>query len=161
MMRFQPSCALLFFLATSCSLHAQQNANTQSEAPKRAATQSATSGKTNPAKDPRVERLLIERRANAQTMLGTLAADAARFTDSTVRARTLARVADQLWEGDQERARAQFCAAWDAAGVAEKEANERLEKYHQQRATISGFNSAPAFPQVRREVLRLATKRDR
>jgi hypothetical protein len=94
-------------------------------------------------------------------MLVTLAADAAKFTDSTVRARTLARVADQLWESDQERARALFRAAWDAAGVAEKEVNERFEKYHQQRETISGFSSVPAFPRVRREVLRLATKRDR
>jgi len=160
-MRFQPSCALLFVLVSSCSIHAQQNANAQSEAPKRAATPPATSGKTNPAKDPKAERLLIERRTNAQSMLITLAADAAKFTDSTVRARTLARVADQLWESDQERARGLFRAAWDAAGVAEKEINERFEKYHQQKEIISGFSSAPAFPRVRREVLRLATKRDR
>jgi hypothetical protein len=155
MMRFQTSCALLFFLAASCSLHAQ------SEAPKRAVIQPATSTKTNPAKDLKVERLRLERRASAQSMLVTLAADANRFTDSVVRARTLARVADQLWESDEERARTIFRAAWDAAGIAEKEVNERFEKYHQQRETTAGFSSAPSFPRVRREVLRLATKRDR
>jgi hypothetical protein len=162
MTRFQPSCALLFFLAASCSIHAQQNANAQSEAPKRAATQPATSGKTNSAKDPKAERLRLERRANAQSMLITLAADAAKFTDSTVRARTLARVADQLWESDQERARALFRAAWDAAGIAEKEVNERYEEYQRQiEKQTTGFSSVPSLPRVRREVLRLATKRDR
>jgi hypothetical protein len=160
-MRFQSSCALLFFLAASCSIHAQQNANAQSEAPKRAATPPATSSKTNPAKDPKAERLRLERRSNAQSMLVTLAADAAKFTDSTVRARTLARVADQLWESDEERARSLFRAAWEAAGIAEKEVNERYEKYQQQRETTTGFSSLPSLPRVRREVLRLATKRDR
>jgi hypothetical protein len=94
-------------------------------------------------------------------MLITLAADAGRFTDSVVRARTLARIADQLWESDQERARALFRAAWDAAGIAEKEVNERYEKSQQQRETTTGFSSVPSLPRVRREVLRLATKRDR
>jgi hypothetical protein len=94
-------------------------------------------------------------------MLVTLAADANRFTDSVARARTLARVADQLWTTDEERARALFRGAWDAAGIAEKEVNERFEKYHRQRETIAGFSSVPSLPQVRREVLRLATKRDR
>ncbi|HWP54398.1 MAG TPA: hypothetical protein VN476_09665 [Pyrinomonadaceae bacterium] len=93
-------------------------------------------------------------------MLVTLAADAVKFTDSTIRARTLARVADQLWESDQERARSLFRASWDAAGIAEKEVNERYEKY-QQRETTTGFSSVPSLPRVRREVLRLATKRDR
>jgi hypothetical protein len=161
MMRFQTSCALLFFLAASCSLHAQQNSNVQSESPKRAATQPATSGKTNPAKDPKAERLLIERRTNAQSMLVTLAADASRFTDSVARARTLARVADQLWESDEERGRSLFRAAWDAAAIAEKEVGERYQEFWRKQESNPGFSSFPASPGVRREVLRLATKRDR
>ena len=77
-------------------------------------------------------------------MLVTLAADAAKFTDSTVRARTLARVADQLWESDQERARALFRAAWDAAGIAEKEVNERYEEVSAaERRAKTGFSSVP------------------
>jgi hypothetical protein len=160
MMRFQPSCALLFFLATSCSIHAQQNANAQSE-PKRAGTQPVASGKTNPSKDPKAERLRLERRANAQSMLVTLAADANRFTDSVVRARTLARVADQLWESDEERARTLFRGAWDASGIAENEVGERYRVFWEKQKSKPGFSSFPALPVVRREVLRLATKRDR
>lgn len=162
MMRFQLSSALLFFLAASCSLPAQSNTRVQAEAPKRAGADQSNSSKTNPAKDPRAERLRLERRANAQSLLVTLAADAAKFNDSTVRARTLARVADQLWESDKERGRALFRAAWDAAEIAEKEVAERYEElWRQQEAKTTGFSSFPSRPQVRREVLRLATKRDR
>lgn len=162
MMRFQPSCALLFFLAASCPIHAQSNVNQQSEAPKRAEASPVASSKPNPAKDPKAERLRLERRANAQSMLVTLAADAAKFTDATARARTLARVADQLWDSDKERARALFRAAWDAVAIAEKEIGERYDEYERQReANTTRFSSVPAMPQVRREVLRLATKRDR
>jgi hypothetical protein len=157
-MRFQPSCALLFFLAASCSIHAQQNANAQSEAPKRAATQPATSGKTNPAKDPKAERLRLERRANAQSMLVTLAADAVKFTDSTVRARTLARVADQLWESDQERARALFRAAW-TPGSPKRKLTSVMKRYQRRKKNDNRVQLCPSLPRVRRG-LRLATKRD-
>lgn len=94
-------------------------------------------------------------------MLLTLASDAAKFTDSVARARTLARVADQLWENDHERASALFRAAWDAAGIAEKEVGERYDAFWRQQKAKPGFSSFPALPGVRREVLRLATKRDR
>jgi hypothetical protein len=94
-------------------------------------------------------------------MLVTLAADAGRFTDSLARARTLARVADQLWESDEERARSLFRAAWDAAGIAEKEVVERYQEFWRKQESKPGFSSLPASPGVRREVLRLATKRDR
>ncbi len=162
MMRFQSSCALLFFLAASCLIHAQSNVNKQSEAPKRTESSPGTSSKPNPTKDPKAERLRLERRANAQSLLVTLASDAARFSDSVTRARTLARVADQLWESDHERARELFCAAWNAAAIAEKEVGERYEEYLRQReAKTTGFSSIPSRPQIRREVLRLATRRDR
>ena len=161
-MRFQLSCALLFFLAASCPTVAQSNPNTQSEASKRAGNNQTDSSKGNPAKDAKAERLRLERRANAQSLLVTLAADAAKFNDPTVRARTLARVADQLWESDKERARTLFRAAWDAAEIAEKEADERLEELsRQQESKRVTYSSFPSRPQVRREVLRLATKRDR
>jgi hypothetical protein len=56
-------------------------------------------------KDPEAEGSLKERRANAQSLLISLAADARNFTDQTLRARTQARIADILWEADPERAR--------------------------------------------------------
>lgn len=161
-MRLQLACALLFFLAASCPIHAQPNPRVPAEAPNRAAANQANPSKANPAKDPKAERLRLERRANAQSLLVTLAADAVKFNDSTARARTLARVADQLWESDKERARALFRAAWDAVEIAEKDVAERYgEQRQQQESKTGGFNSFPSRPQVRREVLGLATKRDR
>ena len=159
-MRFQLACGLLCFLAPSCLIPAQSNV--QGEMSKRPGTDQADSSKTSPAKDPKAERLRLERRANAQSLLVTLAADAGKFNDSTVRARTLARVADQLWESDKERARALFRAAWNAAEIAEREVAERYEElWRQQESKTAGFSSFPSRPQVRREVLRLATKHDR
>ena len=46
--------------------------------------------------DGEAERLLRERRANAQSLLISLAADAATYTDQRLRARTLARIGDAL-----------------------------------------------------------------
>ena len=56
-------------------------------------------------KDVEAELLLRERRANAQSLLLNLAADARNFNDAALRARTLARIADGLWETDRERSR--------------------------------------------------------
>ena len=62
-----------------------------------------------------------ERRANAQSLLISLAADAATFTDQRLRARTLARIGDALWENDPERAKAMFRKAWEAAEAVDEE----------------------------------------
>ena len=57
------------------------------------------------------ERLLRERRANAQSLLISLATDARNFTDAAVRARSQARIADMLWEADRERSRTMLRSA--------------------------------------------------
>jgi hypothetical protein len=116
-------------------------------------------GKTE--KDPEAERLLRERRANAQSLLISLAADAANYTDQTLRARTLARVADVLWDADPERARAMFRKAWDAAETVDDD-NRRitLEEIKQQEAK-RGSVAVTRRPSIRNEVLRLAARRDR
>src|SRR5260370_21402806 len=49
------------------------------------------------AKDPEAERLIRERRAQAQSLLIALAADAGDFHDQMLRARTPARTATPLW----------------------------------------------------------------
>ena len=56
------------------------------------------------AKDAEAERVLKERRDNAQSLLLSLASDAGRFNDQTLRARTQARIADVLWTADPDRA---------------------------------------------------------
>jgi hypothetical protein len=123
----------------------------------------ATDGNVRPAKDPEAERILNERRANAQSVLINLAADARNFSDQTLRARTQARIADALWGADKERARTMFRAAWDAAEIADQEGRERLQQdIRQQRSKTGGQGYAVASPpNIRREVLRLAAQRDR
>jgi hypothetical protein len=77
-------------------------------------------------KNVEVERILKERRANAQSLLINLAADARNFSDPTLRARTQARIADALWEADRCRSRTIFCAAWEAAELADAEGQRRI-----------------------------------
>jgi hypothetical protein len=131
-----------------------------------AQTRGANSNPTrNPksAKDVEAERILKERRANAQSLLINLAADARNFKDQALRARTQARIANALWESDRERARVMFRAAWDAAETADKEGQERLqEDIRQTKAKTGGQSYAVATPpEIRSEVLRLAAKHDR
>lgn len=112
------------------------------------------------AREAEVERLLKERRANAQSLLINLAADARNFTDQVARARTQARVADILWETDRDRSRALFRAAWDAAEVADTEILRRANEAIKQQSNDDKIIS-PAARDLWREVLRLASKHDR
>src|SRR5262249_42772534 len=49
-----------------------------------------------------------DRRAQARSLLTSLATDARTFQDQTLRARSLARIADALWPVDNEQARFSF-----------------------------------------------------
>lgn len=155
--------AVIFLLVASCVAYGQSTKTAPTDSVKRPDANQSPSGRTKSAKDLEAERIRNERRANAQSLLFALASDATRFNDSTLRARTLARVADQLWEADRQRARALFRAAWDATMTAEKEARERSRQETRQSPakTSGGFSSAPSAPNVRREVLNLATRHDR
>jgi len=108
------------------------------------------------------ERLLKERRANAQSLLINLAADARNFTDPTVRARTQARIADALWDTDRERSRTMFRSAFDAAEAADAESQARMQEdiRQQQARTGRGGYVIASPPNLRREVLEFAAKRD-
>src|SRR5262247_3626511 len=79
-------------------------------------------------KDLEAERVLRERRANAQSLLISLASDADRYNDSKLRARTLARIAYALWDADAERARSLFRKAWDAAESVDQESQRKLQE---------------------------------
>src|SRR5213079_1601818 len=96
-MNYRPLLAIVCVLASSSLLFAQTNESTRTGSAKNVAARSKAE------KDPETERILRERRANAQSMLLTLAADAGRFNDQTLRARTQARIADVLWAADPER----------------------------------------------------------
>jgi hypothetical protein len=147
----------LLILFVFANIHAQSKNVNNSVARDEAAKDKA-------ARDLEAERILKERRANAQSLLVNLAAHARNFTDQALRARTLGRVADALWEADRDRGRTIFRAAWDAAENADQEGNQRFQEAERQaRAKAGGGGGGPASrpPDIRREVLRLATKHDR
>jgi hypothetical protein len=108
------------------------------------------------------ERQLKERRANAQSLLINLAADARNFNDPTVRARTQARIADALWDTDRERSKTMLRSAFDAAEAGDAESLARMqEDIRQQRTRNGGGGYVLATPpNLRREVLDFAAKRD-
>src|SRR5262249_36743521 len=113
-------------------------------------------------KELEAERRLNERRANAQSLLVSLAADARPFRDDTMRARSLARIGDMLWENDRERSRSLFRSAWDAAEIADTKSRERIQEdvSQQQARNPRGGYSVVSPPNLRREVLDLVAKRD-
>lgn len=133
--------------------------------------QSNEAGKTLPAKeiagkrktaaDLEAERLLKERRAQAQSLLISLAADAGSYTDQKLRARTQARIADALWEADPERARTLFRKAWDAAEIVDQDSQRQMQEQIKQQQAKNGNVAISGPPNVRGEVLRLAARRDR
>jgi hypothetical protein len=112
-------------------------------------------------KDAEAERILRERRDNAQSLLISLAADAGQFTDQTLRARTQARIADVLWAADPDRARALFRKAWESAEFVDQEGQRKLQEDINQQKAKGGGVAVTRPPNIRGEVLRLAARRDR
>ncbi len=110
----------------------------------------------------RAEQIAGERRAQARSLLVSLASDARSFRDQTLRARTLARIAEILWENDAERGRELFRKAWEAAVNADQDTERRRqEDIERQRIRSGGGFAIAAYPNVRGDVLRLAARRDR
>jgi len=102
-----------------------------------------------------------QQRALALSLLISLSNDARSFRDQKLRARTLARIADGLWEADPDQSRALFHKAWEAADVADVEAL-RLLREDMQRQQTGGRGAVGSLPpDLRAEVLRLAAKRER
>jgi len=102
-----------------------------------------------------------QQRALALSLLVSLSNEARSFHDQKLRARTLARIADGLWEVDPDQSRALFQKAWDAADVADEESG-RLFREDMQRQQATGRGAAGSLPpDLRSEVLRLAARRDR
>lgn len=152
-MRLQSFFVVVFSLAVYLTAGAQSKQPTASPPPMAEKTESELAA----------ERLLLERQANAQSLLINLAVDARHFNDATVRARALARIADMLWENDQDRSRSLFRSAWDAAENADAKGRERmLEDLRQKRAANPRGGYSWLDPgNVRREVLDLVSRRDR
>jgi hypothetical protein len=118
-------------------------------------------GDSKAARDAEAAKLLAERRAQARSLLISLAADARNFSDQTLRARTQARIADALWDADPERARTMFRNAWDAAEIADAEGQRRMREEVQRQKDKTGNSAIVGPPNLRGEVLRRAARRDR
>jgi len=163
MTRLPLPCLAAFCLSATfvCTVIAQPAATAaQPNGPKTAVpAKDAATGKT--AKDPEAERIIRERRAQAQSLLISLAADAGSYNDQKLRARTQARIADALWEADPERSRALFRRAWDAAEIVDREGRQRMQDEINQQQAKRGNSAVTGPPNVRGEVLRLAARRDR
>lgn len=107
------------------------------------------------------------RKEQARSLLVSLASDARSFRDQTLRARSLARIADALWDVDPEQGRALFRKAWEAADAGSRESDQRLNIRDGQ-VTINPEDFNPATirsiasrPDLRKEVLRYVARRDR
>ncbi len=150
--RFFP--VVLLLLAVTCAANAQSNET------KSVATSKEPASKL--AKNPDAERAIKERRAQARSLLVSLASDARNFTSTPLRARSLARIADALWEVNPEQGRALFRKGWEAAEVADAESDLKLqEEIRRQKAKTGGGFAVNVPPNLRREVLRLAARHDR
>jgi len=130
-----------------------------SEVKNAAPANSTNKGKS--AVDPEADRIIRERRAQAQSMLISLAADAGSYNDLTLRSRTLARIADVLWAADPERARTLFRKAWDAAEVVDREGQQRMQDDIRQQQAKGGSVAVTGPLNIRGEVLRIVARRDR
>ncbi|HYJ47430.1 MAG TPA: hypothetical protein VEV81_12525 [Pyrinomonadaceae bacterium] len=116
---------------------------------------------TKKAANSEANALAEQRRITALGLLTALADEAKGYRDQALRGRVLARAADALWESENERARLLFQSAWAAAEEADMESARRMEEdiRRQQQTTGSAAVSTP--PNIRNEVLRLASRRDR
>ena len=123
---------------------------------KKAAPARETAGR-GAAPDPLAE----TRRATAIGLVTALAEEARSFQDEALRARVQARAADALWETDQEKARALFRRAWDAAEVSDRESLRRFEEERERQRQGGGGVALMRPRDLRSEVLRLAARRDR
>ena len=133
--------------------------NAQSTDPKQALP-TKTTPKPTPSSNAALE--IKERRARARSLLVSLSTDARTFRDQTLRARSLARIADALWQVDSEQALLLFRKAWEAAEVADQESDRKLqEEINRQKARTGGGFAIKLPPDVRREVLKLAARHDR
>src|SRR5690242_17938863 len=93
------------------------SANAQSPEIKPAARTATAVTKSMPSND----RDVTARRTRARALLISLATDARSFRDQTLRARSLARIADALWSVHLEQGRLLFRKACEAAEIADQE----------------------------------------
>ena len=145
---------ILFFLTTAAAQDAQPKPAAQ---PQAAVAPKSNNKKASAAAKAKAD----EQKSLALSLLVSLATDARSFSDQTLRARTLARIADALWEPDPDQGRTLFRRAWDAASAADQDSARKLEEDRKKQEAATGSFAVVRGPNLRAEVLRLAAKRDR
>src|SRR5437762_312028 len=86
-------------------------------------TPNSQSGKIPSAASAKDDPELRQRRSVALSALQSLAIEARSYRDEPLRARVQARIADALWDQDQDAARTLFRRAWDVAETLEANAS--------------------------------------
>jgi hypothetical protein len=152
--------SLLLLLPLSTSARAQATSDKPGSQPQPVATPAKSTAR-NKANSAAARAKIDQQHALALSLLVSLANDARSFPDQKLRARTLSRIADALWEPDPEQGRALFRRAWDAAVVSDQESLRRMEEERKQQEAKTGSFSIAMPPDLRSEVLRLAARHDR
>ena len=158
-----PSLFLIPLLLTPAAATPAQE-TTAKTAPQPQATAPVSKPATRNKGTAAAEKARIEqRKALGISLLVSLANDARNYQDQKLRARTLSRIADALWEPDPEQGRALFRKAWDAAEASDQETARRQDEERQRQLRDDPDRPAAftAGPDLRSEVLRLAAKHDR
>jgi hypothetical protein len=98
----------------------------RSQAAKTKAAPDANVSKDKAAAKAQAESVREGRRARARSLLFSLSGEARAFRDQVLRTRSLAKIADALWDVAPDQGRTLFREAWDAATKAEEEGAQRL-----------------------------------
>jgi hypothetical protein len=155
----------LFSVLLSLSLplagRAQESSDKIGSQPKSPAVAPAKLAAKDKATSAAAKAKLDQQRALGLSLLVSLANEARNFSDQRLRARTLSRIADALWDADPEQGRALFRKAWDSAEIADQESARRMEEERQRQQAATGASGILSPPDLRSEILRLAAKRDR
>lgn len=110
--------------------------------------------KVSKPKQPKPDPEREQRRAIAISALQALAIEARSYRDEPLRARVQARIADVLWNLDQEGARALFRRAWEIAEAVDQSQTTNVPSRR------SPNTRTPVRANLRREILQLASRRD-
>ncbi len=156
---FLPLGFVLLVLLTP-AIHAQQTSEKSAAPPQPGASPGKSTGTSKAAAAAEKARA-DQQKALALSLLVSLSNEARSYPDQKLRARTLSRIADALWEPDPDQGRALFRRAWDAAAVADQESARRMEEERKRQEAATGSFAMAMPPDLRSEVLRLAAKRDR
>ncbi len=155
-----PLQAILLVLLVLPAINAQETAQKVVDIPPATATAAVPATKAKPT-SAAAKAKLEQQRSLALSLLVSLANDARSFRDQKLRARTMARVADGIWDADPAQGRSLFLRAWDAAEVADQDAAREMNEERQRQETAGRGAMLMRQPDLRSEVLRLAAKRDR